>query len=199
MSAPPDDEHGLRMQAKAELRRRMRSVRRVLPDDARAARARALTERIVALAEFADAQTVAAYVAVRGEADPADVLERAFDAGKTVALPRVEGADLVFHRWSKRDTLVENADGIPEPSTDAAVVAPETIDLVLVPALAADARGHRLGYGRGYYDRALPRLARAHKVAFVYDFQLLAELPDTRGDVRVDRVVSDRRDLPVLP
>jgi len=199
MSTPPDDEHGLRMQAKSELRRRMRSVRRVLPEDARAARARALSERVVALPEYATARMLAAYVAVRGEANPAAVVAHALGAGKTVALPRVEGSDLVFHRWSEGDVLVENADGIPEPSSDAAVVAPETIDLVLVPALAVDARGHRLGYGGGYYDRALPRLARAHKVAFVYDFQLLAELPDTRGDVPVDRVVSDRRDLPVLP
>jgi 5-formyltetrahydrofolate cyclo-ligase len=199
VSAPPDDEHGLRKQAKAELRRRMRAVRRVMPEDARRVRAQALAAHVLALAEYAGAKTLAVYVAVRGEADPTPVVEAALGAGKTIALPRVEGAGIVFHRWSPDAALVESADLIPEPAADAPIVAPDAIDLVLVPALAVDARGHRIGYGRGYYDRLLPTLVHAHKVAFVYDFQLLAELPDTTGDVRVDRVVTDRRVIPVLP
>lgn len=194
----PLDERALRVQAKEELRRRMRGVRGAIPADARAARSRAMTARVLALDEYARAKVVAGYVAVRSEADPAAVLARALADGKRVALPRVDANDaLVFHDWSEGTTLVESALGIPEPPDDAPVLVPDQIDLVLVPALAADARGHRIGSGRGYYDRVLPLLRRAHKVAFVYDFQLLAEIPDTEGDVCVDRVLTDRRTLVV--
>lgn len=196
MSRAPPDERALRLQAKEELRRRMRSVRGAIPADARAARSRAMTERAVALDEYARARVVAGYVAVRSEADPAGVLSRAFADGKRVALPRVDATDaLVLRAWSEGKTLVESELGIPEPPEEAPALAPDEIDLVLVPALAVDARGHRIGSGRGFYDRLLPLLTRAHKVAFVYDFQLLAEIPDTQGDARVDRVLTDRRSL----
>lgn len=200
MSARDDryDERALRFQAKEELRRRMRGVRGAIPADARAVRSRAMAERVLALDEYARAKVVAGYVAVRSEADPAAVLARARADGKRVALPRVDANDaLVFHDWSDGHTLVESELGILEPAEDAPVLAPNEIDLVLVPALAADARGHRIGSGRGFYDRTLPLFTRAHKVAFVYDFQLLAEIPDTEGDVRVDRVLTDRRTLVV--
>jgi 5-formyltetrahydrofolate cyclo-ligase len=191
-----DAERTLRLRAKDELRRRMRTVRGAVPADARAARARALADRVFALDEYARARVVAAYVAVQSEADPAAVLARALAEQKHVALPRImEDGALEFRDWSDRRTLVESPLGIPEPPNEALLVRPDEIDFVLVPALAVDARGHRIGSGRGYYDRVLPALTRAHKVAFVYDFQLLAEIPDTEGDVRVDRIVTDRRTL----
>lgn len=191
-----DEEIALRLRAKEELRRRMRVVRGAIPADARAARSRAMCERLFRLDEYARAQVIAGYVAVRSEADPGAVVARALADTKRVVLPRVDVNDeLVFHDWSEKTTLVESALGIPEPPEDAPVVVPDLIDLVLVPALAVDARGHRLGSGRGFYDRVLPRLTRACKVAVVYDFQLLAELPDTEGDVAVDRVLTDRRTL----
>lgn len=192
------DERALRLQAKEELRRRMRSVRGAIPADARAARSRAMVERVLGLDEYARAKVVAGYVAVRSEADPAAVLARALADGKRVALPRVDAnGALVFHDWSDGRTLVESELGILEPAEDSPVLAPSEIDLVLVPALAADARGHRIGSGRGFYDRALPLLTRAHAVAYVYDFQLLAEIPDTEGDACVDRVLTDRKTLVV--
>ena len=66
-----------------------------------------------------------------------------------------------------------------------------------MPALAFDVRGHRIGYGHGYYDRLLPRLPRALNVAVGYDFQLVSELPDTEGDIAVDWLVTDARTLEV--
>ena len=89
--------------------------------------------------------------------------------------------------------------GIEEPGADAPRVAPEAIDLVVVPCLAVDAAGHRLGYGRGYYDRTLAGLGRAVTTAVAFDFQRIAEVPSEPHDVAVTWVVTDRTTLRASP
>jgi 5-formyltetrahydrofolate cyclo-ligase len=189
-------EQALRMRAKAELRERLRALRRVMPEAACAARTAALCERLIALPEFERARTVVGYAAYRKEASVERALQAAEDAGKTVGLVRVEPENaLGVHRHRRGDALIENAYGILEPAEDAPRLDLAGVDLILVPALAVDARGHRIGYGQGYYDRLLPRVPRAFKVAIAYDFQLLAETPNTRTDVALDCVVTDERVL----
>ena len=82
---------------------------------------------------------------------------------------------------------------VPEPPEDAARIEASEVDLVIVPALALDERGARIGYGAGYYDQLLPQLQRAVRIGVVFDFQLVAEVPETEGDERVDLVVTDER------
>jgi 5-formyltetrahydrofolate cyclo-ligase len=193
-------EHALRVQAKQELRERTRALRRVLPVQACAARSAAICERLLALTAFTRASTLIGYVAHRKEADPRAALEAAARAGKRVGLTRVEDAnELGLHRYLEGDPLEPNAFGIAEPLAHAPPIAHAEVDLIIVPALAVDARGHRIGYGHGYYDRLLPKLERAFKVAIAYDFQLLAETPDTARDARVDCVVTDVRTLMTTP
>ena len=91
--------------------------------------------------------------------------------------------------------LVENDWGVLEPDPNAEQVPIAEIDLMLVPALALDLRGYRLGYGKGFYDRVLPQLAHGRAVGIVYDFQLLAEVPDEAHDQRVHWIITDRRSL----
>ncbi len=189
-------EQALRVRAKQELRQRLRRVRAALPAAACAARSEAICARLCELEAFARASIVIGYVALRKEADPALVLRSAQQAGKRVGLVRVEqGGALGLHGYLPGDALVDNAYGIPEPAEDAPRLEPREVSLIVVPALAVDARGHRIGYGQGYYDRLLPRLPQAFKVAIAYDFQLLAEAPSTPGDVAVDCVVTDKRTL----
>ena len=110
-----DDEQALRLRAKAELRQRMRSLRRATPAEARTTRSAAIAERVVALDEYRQARVIAGYVSVLGEADPASVLERARLDGKLIALPRIDDAGaLVLHRWEGGQPLVESTLGIPE-------------------------------------------------------------------------------------
>jgi 5-formyltetrahydrofolate cyclo-ligase len=191
-------EQALRVRAKAELRERMRGLRRVLPEAACAARSRALCERLIALPEFERARVIVGYAAYRKEADVAFALRAGEQAGKTIGLVRVEPENaLGVHRHRSGEALVENAYGILEPAADAPEIELARLDLILVPALAADERGHRIGYGQGYYDRFLPRVPRAFKVVVAYDFQLLAETPNTHADVALDCVVTDERVLRV--
>jgi len=193
-----DAERALRTQAKQQIRQRMRSVRRVLPQEACERRSAALCERVLQLPELARAGVVVGYFASRKEADPGALLSALHSEGKRIGLPRVlNDGGLSLLRYAPGDALEPNAFDILEPPAAAEPIAPGAVDLILVPALAVDERGQRIGYGAGYYDRLLPRMPRAFKVAIVYDFQLLAELPDTEGDVPVACVVTDARTLRV--
>ncbi|MET0389152.1 MAG: 5-formyltetrahydrofolate cyclo-ligase, partial [Polyangiales bacterium] len=80
---------------------------------------------------------------------------------------------------------------------DAPLIAPSEVDLVIVPGLAFDGAGQRIGYGRAFYDRLLPQLTQAFRVGLAYDFQLLAELPVEAHDVPMHCVISDARTLRV--
>jgi 5-formyltetrahydrofolate cyclo-ligase len=190
------DEQELRFRAKAELRGRLRAIRKAVPAEARAKRSAAICERIAAMDAYKSATSVLGYVAMRSEADPKALLERAIADGKRVALPRME-EEAMGVRFASLDALEESGYGFMQPRAIDPIAEPLAIDLVLVPALAVDANGFRLGWGKGHYDRLLPSLARAHRVAMVFDFQLLAELPVTEGDVPVNTIVTDARVLEV--
>jgi 5-formyltetrahydrofolate cyclo-ligase len=185
----------LQEHAKTELRSRMRAVRRVLPLEACSARAKLAVARLSQLPEFERARTVIGYSAMRKELDPSALLTRAASLGKRVGLPRVEGDGLELHAYLADDALEEGAWGVLEPLPSAPIIADAEVDLIVVPALALDAHGYRLGYGQAFYDRLLPRLGRAFYVGVAYDFQLVAELPKQAHDVAVHCIVTDTRTL----
>lgn len=185
----------LRMYAKRELRTRMKSVRNLLPDAAAAERSASACAAVVALPEFASARTVAGYIPMRKELDVSAVLEAAAQSGKQFLLPRITDEGLAFHVHVPGRPLVENDWGVLEPDPSAPTVAIAEIDFMLVPALALDLRGYRIGYGKSFYDRVLPELAHGRAIGVVYEFQLLAEVPDEPHDQRVHWIVTDKRSL----
>jgi len=185
----------LRARVKEELRLRLKAIRRAHPADVRATRSADACERLLALPEWDAARHVAGYVPIHAELDPGPALDAARAAGKTVVLPRVdlEQQRVVLHAW-EGEALEPGAFGIPEPPADAPTV-PE-VDLILVPALGVDETGHRIGWGKGFYDKLLSAEAKsAFRAATVFDFQLLTECPHTPHDVPVNVVVTDRRTI----
>ncbi len=182
---------------KVELRDRMRRIRRALGDDARAARSVRIAERVLSLDEWQRASRVALFVPMRTEID-VTILERAArSAGKSVAAPRMidDGRALELRAWDADVAPASSGRIVREPPESAPRVDPESVDLVVVPGLAFDERGARLGYGAGLYDGLLPRCTRAARVGVCLDFQLVPEVPETAGDQRVHRVVTDERVL----
>lgn len=136
---------------------------------------------------------VAGYWPTRDEADPRVLMAALAARGATLALPRIEArnAALSFRHWSEGDPLVDNHHAIQEPLAEAPRVTP---NLVLVPLLAFDARGHRLGYGGGYYDRTLSGLRAAGPVAAIgiaYARQEIAAIPYEANDQRLDMVLTE--------
>ncbi|WP_375220777.1 5-formyltetrahydrofolate cyclo-ligase [Symbiobacterium thermophilum] len=180
--------------SKQELRRRMIAARQAL-DPAERARLSGRAQRaVLAAPEWARARTVLLYIPVRGEVDTAALAAAGRQAGKRLLLPRVERAErgLRLHRWDGTpEQLVRGAYGIPEPRPDLPQEDPRAVDLVVVPGVAFDRRGRRLGYGGGYYDRLLPLLAGAAAIGLGYGFQLVERLPAEAHDVPLDALATD--------
>jgi 5-formyltetrahydrofolate cyclo-ligase len=191
-----DELSGLRERAKLEIRKRMKTIRGLIPISACEKRSAQICQRVLNLPELSNAKTVMGYVAMNREADPRAILLHVLQLGGTAVLPRIVGpGTLSLHRWTADQTLRRTPQGLLEPESDAEQVEEKNVDLVIVPCLGVDPRGHRIGYGRGYYDRLLPRLTAAHKVAIAYDFQLLAEAPYADHDAPVDHIVTDKHTL----
>jgi 5-formyltetrahydrofolate cyclo-ligase len=158
------------------------------PASARAASA--LARRVLDLPEVAAARCVAAYVSFAGEPDTGELLPALHEAGKRILLPAIRpDLDLDFREYA--GVLVPGAMGVFEPPPAGEVVRLDEADVVVVPALAADRAGRRLGRGGGCYDRVLGSARPAALVvALVHERELLDELPDERHDRRVGAVVT---------
>jgi 5-formyltetrahydrofolate cyclo-ligase len=200
MGARPADprEEALRHQVKGELRTRMRGVRKVVPAAARAARSARITARVEALPEWVSARTILVFLSMPTEVDTEALIASAWASGRRVAAPRLTERGLEVRLFVEGAERIRSGGlQLEEPAATAPEVPLSEVDLVLVPALALDPRGARIGYGAGYYDHLLPRLERAFRVGVAFDFQLIAEVPETANDVRVHAVVTDARTLDV--
>jgi 5-formyltetrahydrofolate cyclo-ligase len=180
----------------------MRERRAALPAPERAQMVATANERLLALPELGAiaGRTVAGYVAVHGEIDPAGALAELAGRGATVVLPRVTPGDrqLRFAAVAADGALVPGAFGIPEPAASGRDLTGASVDVLIVPGLAFDAEGRRLGFGGGYYDTAfadVPAGERPTLIGLAYDFQIVARCPATELDVPVDVVVTDARVL----
>jgi 5-formyltetrahydrofolate cyclo-ligase len=188
----PSEDAAEQEQAKLELRRALRGRCRSLALEARDRASRAAEARLLALAEVRGARTVALYAATFDEADPTGALPVLLERGIRAVFPRVIGPDLEFVPVTDPAALQAGHRGIREPAgppVDAA-----EIDVMVVPGLAFDTDGMRLGRGGGHYDRTLPRLRPdAIRVAFCFDFQVVPHVPRAAHDQHVDVIVTDRR------
>lgn len=182
---------------KAALRTEMIARRDALPEAERERVAAALTELLVALPQYAAARRVLATMAIGSEWSTAAFMERARADGKDLVLPRVTPPPrhLELHAISDpaRD-LIPGVWNIPEPDPARCErVAFGDVDFALVPALAADREGYRLGYGAGYFDGLLAgRGARPYCVTAIPSAFIVERLPNEAHDVAVDLVIDER-------
>jgi len=144
---------------------------------------------------------VALYSPVQNEVGTEMVAAAVMSAGKVLAYPRVVGRHLEFVRIADPALLCPGTFNVPEPCSGQ-VVPPEDIDLCVVPGVAFDLDGHRLGYGKGFYDRFLSQLSNsAVRIGFAYDFQVVESLPVQSHDQRLSMLITEKRILrfPVCP
>jgi 5-formyltetrahydrofolate cyclo-ligase len=165
----------------------------------RASLARATPDFAQRITAFANDLNIASHAIVAGiwpmgdEADPRLLMTALAARGHALALPRVEAkqAPLVFHRWREGEALIVHKFGMSEPHVDRDVVIP---DVVLVPLLAFDSDGYRLGYGGGFYDRTLESLRAKHKIRAIgvaYAGQEVEHLPREAHDHALDAVLTE--------
>jgi 5-formyltetrahydrofolate cyclo-ligase len=193
---PPEE--AIRRRVKTELRKRLRGLRAAMPAEACVARSARIVERLASLPVLANARAVALFwpIVARHEVDlrPLDASLRA--RGASVAYPAIdpETGAMTFRFVSDVSALEERGYGFCEPAASAPEAQRGELDVLVVPAIAVDPTGHRIGYGAGYYDRTIPSFSPpARTVGVAYDFQLVAEVPFTEYDVPLSFVVTDDR------
>lgn len=181
-------------EAKQALRERMLAARDRLTPAQREAAGRAVADALTTHPWWRASGTVALFVSIQTEMPTAELLDRAWGAGRHVALPRLERHEgrlsLAFHAVSHRDELNPGVWGIPEPRAEAPLVKPGQMDLWIVPGLSFDRLGGRLGYGKALYDRALTGVS-APTVGIGYAFQRVEALPLEAHDVRLRAIVTE--------
>ncbi|NPA40925.1 MAG: 5-formyltetrahydrofolate cyclo-ligase [Aquificae bacterium] len=175
---------------KEELRRELLKKRKSLISDDRTRKDGAILEHLLSLEELRQADKVLLYCAIQGEPDLTPLMETLINSGKKVVLPRVSGKDLELIEVETPSCLVKGSFGIPEPSFGKPV-SPEEIDLAVVPGIAFDLRGYRIGFGKGYYDRLLKRV-KAPKVGVAYSFQVVECIPADSWDVPIDILITEK-------
>ncbi|MBT5006055.1 MAG: 5-formyltetrahydrofolate cyclo-ligase [Halieaceae bacterium] len=176
--------------SKLELRRVLRQRRRALPQAHRANTARQLVRSVKTLLEWSSASKIALYMASDGEADPAEIAKALRHSGKTPYLPIIqEDKSLRFAPWTETATLVANRYGILEPQTTSCTAA--ELDIILLPLVAWDTQGHRLGMGGGYYDRSLAGVQNVIKVGLALELQKVEALVTEPWDIRMDFVATE--------
>lgn len=192
------------MTDKASLRRYFSDLRRGLTPDERHAAETAMYEKLFSLPAWREASVICGYVSVRGELNTDPILQRAAAEGKTVALPvTVTGAAegrMVFRALPNGDfsRLTPARFGIPEPDESCPSLTGRDLThaLILIPALAFDENGYRLGYGGGYYDRFLSFLREAEiphtTVGLAYSVCRAATLPRNAHDIPVHIILDER-------
>ncbi|MGA2665804.1 MAG: 5-formyltetrahydrofolate cyclo-ligase [Nitrososphaerales archaeon] len=183
---------------KSRLRQEALEARRAIRPDVLLRLSRAVEANLASWEAYGRSSLLAAYVSKDDEVQTRELIARALAEGKRVAVPLVDGAidGLRFVEIHGVGDLAPGRFGILEPRSDAGPTVPLSgSDLVLVPLVAWDERGHRIGYGRGYYDRALAGRGRSLAVGLALESQRVARVPEGPGEGPLDAVVTESRVL----
>jgi 5-formyltetrahydrofolate cyclo-ligase len=185
------------MMSKSQIRAEAIAARRAIPRPQLVQASRLVEENLASQREYRDARVVCSYVSKEDEVQTDGIIRRMFAEGKRVAVPLIDlpSVTLTFSEILGLDDLSAGHFGILEPGPGAPRVPLSRINLILVPLVAWDDRGHRIGYGMGYFDRALSEAGRPFAVGLALESQRIRKVPNGPSDVRLDMVVTEKRIL----
>ncbi|MFO8023194.1 MAG: 5-formyltetrahydrofolate cyclo-ligase [Perlabentimonas sp.] len=173
---------------KKQLRESIKATKKTISNEQKQAESEAVFKTIEQLPEFAAAKTILAYWSIDDEVSTHDFIIKWYKA-KQVLLPVVVDNTLEIREFSGMDCMVEGKSfGIFEPSKGK-IVSPSSIDLGIIPGVAFDTTGNRLGRGKGFYDRLLKNY-NFLKIGVCFSFQYVQEVPTNRNDIKMDKVVT---------
>ncbi|MEM7620461.1 MAG: 5-formyltetrahydrofolate cyclo-ligase [Pseudomonadota bacterium] len=181
-------------QPKKQLRHDMRAMRDALSQEQRDAAANDLAKVDIRKISIPDQSIIAGYYPIRSECNPLPLMAKLEQQGHKLALPKIidENETLEFHSWLHASFVQKGKFSIPIPDDTAHKLTP---DVVLLPLLACDNAGNRLGYGKGYYDRTLNILAQTRKIITIglaFDCQKIEFVPNTHFDYALDFILTPR-------
>lgn len=189
---PPDD----KKPEKDRLRREFLRRRAESDPTWRAEASQSITDRALALPEVRGASAVCAFMSRGDEVDTSAIVRSLMESKGALIVPRtLERGLLELRRADKYpEGFARGRFGIlePQPHTFTEIIAVESLEVVFVPGAAFDRRGHRIGYGGGYYDRLLAQCPKAFKVGLAYSFQIVDALPAEPHDVALDLVLTEK-------
>ena len=173
---------------KQELRARIRAQKRAMSEEMIVEKSEALGRLFAQSEAYKNAKSIYGYLPYNQEVRTTPMLEQALRDGKRVAVPKVYGEEMKFLYLDDLTQVSKGYAGIPEPIEDGPVADDETA-LVLMPGLAFDPQGHRVGYGGGFYDKFLAKEPGHPTVALCYEFQVFDALEVDDYDIPVDLVI----------
>jgi len=175
---------------KATLRREIRAAKKAVPFHEKLLRSDAIMRQVEQLPIFIGAETVLLYWSMEDEVQTHEFVERWYRK-KRILLPCVDGDLLRLRTYQGPDSMIAGEQfGIGEP-TGEEYTDYDSIDLIIVPGVAFDRLGNRMGRGRGFYDRLLQQTAHAYKIGVAFDFQLRDTIPTEPHDIAMDKVISE--------
>lgn len=175
---------------KSEVRKKVREQKRAMTTEEVHNRSQVVLERFYQSEEFRDAECIYTYVNYNQEIETKLLIEYCLQLGKRIFVPRVDGEWMDFYEIHSLTDLEPGAYNIPEPKSYC-VKSEHPCGLMVMPGLAFDYKGHRIGYGGGFYDRYIARFPEFKKVALGFDFQLFEELNTEDFDIPVQVVITE--------
>lgn len=179
---------------KKELRKHIISRRDEISVEDRKYKDKLIFNKTIELKEFINAKSIFIFVSFGSEVDTHEIIKHALTLGKKISIPLVnkESKTMEAREISSLEDMKEGYYGILEPSENALVMNPGEIDLIIMPGVAFDLKGGRIGYGAGFYDKFLVKVPSATpKIALAYDMQRVEEVPMDTYDVKIDGVITE--------
>lgn len=186
------------LETKREIRQKIRKKRQELKEDLWKMDSAAVTGCVISHPWFQESENICTYVAYHREVRTQEIMGAAFEMGKTVWVPKVEGKTMHFCRIESIDELKPGIHGILEPAGDKRTDRNENIvggGLMIMPGVGFDCACHRIGYGGGYYDRYLEKYPEIRKIALAFEFQIFPEIPYEEHDIHPEIIITEKQIL----
>jgi len=179
-------------QQKTETRKMLKSARANIPEATRMGYSNSITEQVLKLDEIMDARTIFIYISYASEVHTHELIKTMLDAGKTLAVPRIVNSDYMqAETFSSWEDLIPGELGILIPTDSTSCDG--SFDIAITPGLGFTLSGHRMGFGRGYYDKWFAQNKVRHKIALAFELQLVDEMPFEDTDMPMEKIVTEKR------
>ena len=175
---------------KDEIREKINLVRKNLSKEVIAEKSKKIVDALIKLKEYADAETIMPYISLNIEVDTKEFIKNELLKGRRVVVPFVEGDDIQVSELNELD-LIEGKFGVLEPMKKELYEG--KIDVVIVPGVAFDENGSRIGFGKGYYDKFLEKFKDSLRIGLAFEEQIVDFIPSEEHDKSVDMIITEKR------
>ena len=184
---------------KKNLRQHHRLMRDQISKQTASQNSASIYTRLIQMSLYQSAQNIACYVSIKNEVDTQQIIQNALMQKKQVGVPITQSDGIMeFQTLTNTNELQKVHHGLLEPTTNPQkIISPRKFDLAIVPGIAFDRQGHRIGSGGGYYDRYLAQ-TNAIRIGLAYDFQLLENIPTEPHDLKMDWVITENESIQIL-